>query len=68
MHNDSCTGVIMRPSYALRSNALAREAVYSYYSLSNVQSNSIPSEFMKDIKPSYSPITNVIHAGLFSLL
>ena len=68
MRNDRCTGVIMRPFYALRRNALAREAVCSNYSLSSVQSNTIPSGFMNDIKPSYSPITNVIHSGLFSLL
>jgi len=68
MHNDRCIGVIMPSFYAFRSNALASEAAYSYYSCSDVQSNTIPSGFMKDMKPSYSPITNVIHAGLFSLL
>ena len=54
--------------HALRTYILARDALYPYYSLSSGHYNKMKSGFMKDIKPRYSFITNVIHAGLLSLL
>ena len=71
MHTDRCTGVIMRPFYAFRSNALAREAVYSYYSLSNVQSRfqvglwKISNQVTALSQMLYTPVYSHCYNGIF---